>query len=320
MIEPSSTVVIVNPRAAGGRVGRRWAEHVRLLRDRLGACAFRLTDAPGRATALAAEAVREGARTVVSMGGDGTHNEVLNGLLDAGAPRDGVQMGVLPGGTGGDFCRLLAGGHDLDAAARALLSSAPVAIDAGLCAYRADDGESRSRYFLNVASVGVGGLVDRIVNASRKRLGGALTFLLATLRVMRRYRPARLRIAVDGEVVEESEVALVATCNGRFAGGGMMFAPEARLADGALDVVVIRYAPPLRSLPVTAALRRGTHTRHPLVSCYRGRVLRLEPIAQPASAYVDLDGEAPGFAPAELRVVPGAVRMLGWRPVVAGLG
>lgn len=313
MLDPRTTVVVANPAAAGGGVGRRWPAIERTLRAHLGGCAIRRSGPEGTVAVLAERAVRDGATAVLSLGGDGTHNEVLNGVLRAGRAPGSVALGILPAGTGGDFRRLLTAGASLEEAARALPSASAALIDVGAIEHSTDDGGRASRYFLNIASAGVSGLVDRLVNRSSKRLGGRLTFLLATLRALRRYRPARVRLTVDDRVAGVYDVAVLAVCNGRWAGGGMLIAPAARLADGVLDVVVIRHAPLVATALRTPRLYRGTHVDSPLVDTFRGRHVEVA-LAGDAPAWVDVDGEAPGVAPATFRVHPGAVRLLGARP------
>lgn len=316
MIDPAKTTVVVNPAAAGGKVGRRWAALERELREALGACRFVPTVALGDGIRLARAAVESGATTVLSLGGDGTHNEVLNGILAAAAPTGSVRLGILPAGTGGDFRRLLLHGGSIEESARHVAAAEDHAIDVGSVRYVDDDGREGHRWFLNIASCGVSGLVCRLVNESGKKLGGKATFLLATLRATLRYDPARVRVEVDGEAVGDFTVSSVAACNGRFAGGGMMFAPTARLADGLLDVTVIRHASFAKVLRLSPKLYDGTHVdMHGLVSTFRGRVIRVEPLGS-ARAWVEIDGEAPGFAPIEIRVHPAAVRLIGARPDV----
>lgn len=315
MIDPKHTVVVANPAAAAGRIGRTREALLSKLRAGLGACEVLFTKARGDATELAAQARAAGATTVVSVGGDGTHNEVVNGLLRAGYPTQ-VQLGVLPAGTGGDFCRSTLAGHDLDAGIRSIAEAKAARIDVGLTRYRTDAGAPAERYFLNMASCGVSGLVCRLVEQSGKRLGGGIAFYLATVRGLMRYKPARLSIVLDGQRVSEAdgtEVTTVAVCNGQYAGGGMRFGPSARLTDGELDVVIIRPTSLLSQLRHSPKLYKGEHGGVPGVSQHRGRRLQVEPLSD-RPAYIEFDGEAPGVAPAEFTILPGALPVLGLAP------
>jgi len=315
VLDAAATVVLVNPVAAGGRVGREWTAWKPRLEAALGPVTFRMTERTGHARELATHYVREGLTTVIAVGGDGTMSEVVNGILAAEPDPGAVTLGELPAGTGGDFRRMLNHGDDVFTAAAAMAEAPATPIDVGSVSWLGDDGATRSGWFLNITSFGIGGLVDRYVNASSKRLGGKLSFLLATGRASITYRPARLALTLDGEPWGTWEVTNVQVCNGRFAGGGMRFAPNARLSDGLFDVVVIEHAPLHVQARGMKKLYTGSHIHEPYVHVKRAAHVVAEPVtADPA--WIDIDGEAPGTAPAELRVCPGAIRLLDARPEV----
>ena len=224
---------------------------------------------------------------------------------------DRLSLGILHAGTGGDFRRMLANTDDLTAACRTIALSEPATVDCGWVEYQTEDGGSRGRHFLNIASLGMGGLVDRFVNESKHRLRGGPAYALATLRANSVYRPAEVELEVDSEPVGTFTISNICVCNGRWAGGGMMFAPDARLSDGLLDVVVLEAASTLRSLPMMRGLYKGTHTRSALVHVFQGQRVRVTPRRH--TAYMDIDGEAPGIAPASFQVRANALRVHGVR-------
>ncbi|MEZ4410216.1 MAG: diacylglycerol kinase family lipid kinase [Polyangiales bacterium] len=308
MIDPARTVVIVNPAAAGGSVRRRAVAIESLVRDALGPVSMRETSRAGDGVALARDALAQGATAVLSLGGDGTHHEVVSGCLASGVDPSRWVYGALPAGTGGDFTRMLPYGRDLAAAARSVASGAPRWIDVGEVDFTGDSGEPASEVFLNVASCGASGEVDRAVNASAKRWG-AVSFLAATVEVMARYRPPRVRVTVDGVDHGEHRPSVIAVCNGQWAGGGMRFAPEASLDDGALDGVVVPWSLLWRSVFDTPKLYAGELLKIPGAASFRGREVRVEVIE--GEARMDIDGESPGRATAVFRVRPRALRLLG---------
>ena len=315
-LNPSTTVVIANPAAAGGRVGQRWDALCSQIRGVLGSqVQVQRTEGPRHGVVLATAAVQAGAQTVCALGGDGTLSEVVNGIMAARPAPGTVQLGVLPAGTGGDFRRVLRHGETLDGALQALPSASAHPIDIGALTWRGDDGADHSGWFLNVASFGIGGLVDRLVNASSKRLPGGVAFYTATLRALWRYRPAMVRLVLDGEALEPVPVTNVLVCNSRFAGGGMRFAPDACLDDGLFDVVIMRQKSALYTVSLSRAIYSGAHLNDDTVRLLRAREVRAEVIG-PDPAWMDIDGEAPGVLPATLRVVPGALRLLDVRPEV----
>ena len=301
------TVVIANPAAAAGRVGRARDALRAEITAALGPCRFVETERPGHAVALARAAVTDGAARVLSLGGDGTHHEVVNGLMDhPDGPR--VALGVLPAGTGGDLRRSL-GVWTLADALRALRERPTRPVDVGHAAYTADDGAPAARWFVNLASCGVSGLVDRLVNASSKHLGGRASFFVGTLRALARYEPARVRVTADGRDLGAHDLATLVVGNGRYAGGGMCFCPDARLDDGALDLVVIPHAGLARTVARTPHLYRGTLAGVPGVLTARACEVTVEALAR--TAWLDLDGESPGRAPVTFRVHPGRLRLAG---------
>lgn len=309
MLDPAKTVVVANPAAAGGRVGRDWDRHAATLHQHLGEVRLLRTERMGHATELAREAVEDGATTVLSMGGDGTHNEVVNGIMAADPEPAAVALGLLPAGTGGDFRRMVRDNADVASAARALASAASAPIDVGHVRFRADSGVDEERFFVNIASFGVGGLVDRLVNESSKRLGGKATFFLCTFKALLRYTPARVRLVVDGEEQGVFDITNIFVCNGRYAGGSMHFAPEARLGDGLFDVVIVREMGLLRTLATAGRFYDGGHVDLPETTVLRGAHVVAKALSDDP-AYIDIDGEAPGGLPAEFTLRPGAIRLL----------
>ena len=308
MFDPSKTIVIANPMARHGFVGENWPELSAKIRDALGPVELQLTASRGDGLRIGREAMARGARTVISFGGDGTHSEIVDAIMRSELNRE-VTMGILHAGTGGDFRRMIPGAEELESACAVVRSKPAVPIDIGWVQYVHDEGRTAGRFFLNITSMGMGGLVDRHVAASKSKSSGKAKYFKAVLRANMQYKPATIRLRIDGKDEGEHQISNICVCNGRWAGGGMMFAPDARVADGMFDVVLIRSASTLRGLPVMAALYKGTHVRSPLVSTYRGRHVEVDMIEN--TAWMDIDGEAPGVGPAEFRLHERALRVIG---------
>lgn len=308
MFDPTKTIVIANPMARHGFVGENWPELSALIRGALGPVDLQLTESRGDGLKKGRAAVEQGARTVISFGGDGTHSEVVDGIMQSELNKE-VSLGILHAGTGGDFRRMIPGAEELESACAVIREKPAVPIDVGWVQYTDDDGQPTGRFFLNITSMGMGGLVDRHVAASKSKSSGKAKYFKAVLRANMQYEPARIRLLIDGKDEGEHEISNVCICNGRWAGGSMMFAPEARVADGMFDVVMIRATSTLRGLPVMAGLYRGTHVRSPLVSTYRGQHVNVDVVKN--TAWMDIDGEAPGVGPAEFRIHERALRVIG---------
>ena len=311
MFDPSKTLVIANPMARHGFVGANWSGLSARIREALGPVELELTESRGDGVRIGRDAIARGVRTIVSFGGDGTHSEIVDAIMQSGANKE-LTLGILHAGTGGDFRRMIPGAEEIESGCAAIREKPAVPIDIGWVQYVHDEGHTESRFFLNITSMGMGGLVDRFVAASPSKSSGKAKYFKAVLRAQMKYKPARIRMRIDGKEEGEHEISNLCVCNGRWAGGGMMFAPEAHVADGMFDVILLRATSTLRGLPVMAGLYKGTHVRSPIVSTYRGRHIEVEMLEN--TAWMDIDGEAPGIGPAEFRIHAGALRVIGIAP------
>ena len=221
---------------------------------------------------------------MVAVGGDGTVNEVVNGLqAEEGAP---VDLAVIPRGTGVDFVRTFGIPTRLEDAVRVAVDGETREIDLGRVAYRAWSGLQGEAWFANIASAGMSGAIAKRTNEGQSRLGGSASYLLATLAVFVRWRPSEVRVSVDDEI-RGGRMQDVIVANGRYFGGGMMICPEASPDDGLFDVLLlgdVTKADLVRTMP---RIYRGTHLPHPKAELLRGTVVSVdadEPLP------VELDG------------------------------
>lgn len=301
--------VIVNPHSANRRTGREWPEIARALKEVLGGIRYAHTREPGDATRIAREALASGHRTIVSVGGDGTLNEVVNGFFRvesgrAAAVNPDAVLGMIPRGTGGDFRKTLGIPPDLEGAAAVLRDGRDRRIDAGMLEYVNHRDRPSVRFFLNITSFGVGGEVDERVNRSSKLLGGKISFFRAALAATLAYRNKPVRLKVDGEKEWEGKIYNVAVANGQYFGGGMWVAPEARPDDGVFDIVIMGDFSFFDSLFGGTKIYRGRHLAHPKVEFLRG--IRVEATSE-ERVLLDVDGEQPGRLPIKISILPGSV-------------
>ncbi|MEQ1768730.1 MAG: diacylglycerol kinase family protein [Devosia sp.] len=299
--------VVVNPAAGGGRLSRAWPELARMLESRLGELDVLLTKAPGDGRALAAQHVRNGRSLVIAAGGDGTANEVADGILSEGGQ---PAFGVISVGTGRDFVRTI-GHSDLAAAVEAIGLGRTRRIDAGRVSYTTDDGRTERRHFLNVASLGVSGPTVRAVNAHKhgRPVNAKASFYFHTVAELLKYRKQQVRIRFDDGELIHVETALVAIANGRYFGSGMMIAPDAAIDDGQFDVLVYRAEGKLRMILDFNLIYRGAHVALPRVRIKRCRWVEVEPVGAGDDAIIEIDGESPGRIPARFEILPGALTL-----------
>jgi YegS/Rv2252/BmrU family lipid kinase len=237
----------------------------------------------------------------VAIGGDGTVNEVAQGL----AGREGVELAVIPRGTGGDFVRTYGIPGKLEDAVAVARDGEARAIDLGRARYRAWDGSEGEAYFANIASAGMSGAIAKRSNETSKALGGKASYLWATLAVFARWRNDEVQVTVDGER-RAGRMHDVVVANGRFFGGGMMICPEAAPDDGVFDVLLIGDLTKRDLLLTLPKTYRGRHLPHPKAELLRGATVAVE---TPEPLPVELDGEQPGTTPARFEVVPQALRL-----------
>ncbi len=307
MLEHASTAVIVNPAAHKGGAARRWPAIEAELAARLGPFVPRFTTAPGHATELARAAVAEGARRIVAVGGDGTVNEALNGLLDASgrlvAP-DTVLCPV-PAGTANELCRAL--GH-LEHPARAYDAAAgtgtrPVDLLRVRCVDLA--GRPVDRFGYLIVSLGAAATISYRTSRSRwlKKLG-EVAYLLMTPVVTLGYRHRDIAITIDGQATGTRRLFTALVANTENGGGGMRLMPGAKFDDGVLDLIEMGDISRLGMLlGVMPKLYSGAHVHHPKVRLSQGASFRFE---SEVETLVDLDGETVGRLPLEVSVLPRA--------------
>ncbi len=304
------TLLVANPASSGGALGHRWGRVADAIRQAFGPFEHRFTEYAGHASVITREALRSGYRQIVALGGDGTISQVAAGFMDGDVPvrPDGV-LGVLPFGTGGDFRKTAHIPKDLSRSAALLRGEKTVPLDLGRLTYTTHEGATARGWFVNIASFGISGLVDRYVNESGNALGGTASFLLATARAALNYRNAHVELAVDDQEPFRMKVVSVAVANGQYFGGGMRVAPYARLDDGYLDVIAVGDLAPTDMAKSGYRLYLGTHLGHPKVRPDRARRVEARPVSPDQEVLLDVDGETPGRLPATFEIRPGVLNL-----------
>jgi diacylglycerol kinase (ATP) len=258
------------------------------------------SERPGHLIELAQQAVAGGARLVVAVGGDGTLNEVVNGV--AGCD---VDLATIPLGTGMDFVRTHGIPTSFDDAVRVALTGAPRTIDAGRVRYRTWGGGDAERWFANVGSVGMSGAVAQRVNGMSKVLGGKATFFYALTRVFLEWENTDVTVKLD-DCERRGRMHDVVVANGVWHGGGMMLAPGAEPDDGLFDVVLIGDVGKVDFLTTAPKIYRGKHVAHPKVDVVRSARVEVDAAER---LPIEVEGEQVGTTPAVFEIVPGALRV-----------
>jgi diacylglycerol kinase (ATP) len=302
--------LVVNPASANGATGRRWPEMAEVINREGISFEYRFTESPGHATEITRQFLKDGQDLIIAVGGDGTTNEVVNGFFDPEhkAIRPGAAISFISGGTGRDLIRTVGIPTDTTEAVKHIISSPVRPIDLGRVSFVNNQGFSDIRHFINVAGLGLDGATVNRVNKTSKALGGFVSFLWATVATLVLYKNQNMKIAVDGLQVCDEPVTVVVFGNGRYFGGGMHIAPNAKLDDGYFDIVILKDLSKVNLLLSLPRVYKGTHLSHPRITSLRGKAVK---VTADESALLDLDGEQPGCAPVEIELLPRAINLKG---------
>jgi YegS/Rv2252/BmrU family lipid kinase len=300
------TFFVVNPKSANGTTGKRWGELAATIARTLSDFGVEFTQKPMDATRITAAALKAGYECIVAVGGDGTINEVTNGFFEGRKAINPIAaLGVLPRGTGGDFRRTFEWDTNFEAAVKRLTTPDTRPFDVGRCEYINHSGQTESRYFANILSFGVSGLVDQEV-ARIKGFGGRLGFSLASLRALTKYRDHAVRLSFDGKPAEMLPITVVAVGNGKYFGGGMKVAPAADVSDGIFDVTLWSGFGVSDFIFKQGGLYSGKHLEYPGTKTRQCTSMTAE---ADGHVLIDCDGEQPGHLPCRVDMLPSAIRL-----------
>ena len=292
------TCIILNP--AAGKARDLDDVVARLARVPNGE--IRISSKPGSAARFASAALRKGFDLVVAAGGDGTLNEVVNGI---GENLGDARVALIPLGTGNDFARTIGVPDDIEAAIDLIIIGETREVD--LVRVTSDE----VRYFVNVSAGGFSGLVDEKLTPEIKKTWGPLAYLRGAAAALSELRAYRTTLALDNSESLTLDLYNVVVANGRYVAGGTLIAPEASIDDGLLDIVLIpqRSAPELALLAAQVAL--GTHLTSEAIVFRRAAQLTVN--SKPGM-WFNVDGELVGNEPARFEILPRALRFIAPTP------
>lgn len=287
-----SLMFIVNPAAGGGRARRGWPALQNELQRRNIDFEVRWTEGRDHGTELARQAGAAGYSAVVAVGGDGTLNEVINGVA-----AHKTAVGLIPLGTGVDFSRTVGLSNSPMEALNTVLAGNLRRVDIGLV---------NNHRFCNVAGTGFDAKVAHRVNQTDSKGSGAVPYVQALLQTLFTYKNTPFTITIDDSIHEVTSL-LMAVGNGRFFGGGMQICPDADIADGHFDVCIVGDVGKLPMLLLLGRVFNGSHMKHPLVTYKKARKVTVH---GPADFAVQADGELVSFLPATFELKRAALSML----------
>jgi diacylglycerol kinase (ATP) len=297
------TKVIVNPVAGAKTTYRKWPVINELLQSGGMSFEYQYTEGTGHAIELAREATASGYQFVVAVGGDGTVNEVANGILQA---RDSSEatIGIISTGTGGDFIRTAGITRDYIKASSCLHGAERRMIDVGVVDFTKNNQPSQ-RYFINSAGVGFDAQAIEAASRLPKIFGGTVPYVLGLLKSVISYRNKLLEVCFNDRC-EQRKVLTMVMANGCYFGGGMCIAPNADIYDGVFDVVCVGDVGKIDLLKTFPKIYKVTHITHPLVKIERSSHVEIKSVDK---VFIEADGEFLGECPASFRIIPAALSL-----------
>ena len=301
------TYIIVNPMSANKSTSKKWSDLKKIIEYKLGDFKYALTTGIGHATEISRHALMNGYERIISIGGDGTNNEVINGFFDKGKPINSEAVfSLINMGTGGDFRRTLALPKSAEECINALAFGNVMSCDIGKLTFVNYSDEETVRYFINIASFGLGGLVDKTVNSTTKAFGGKASFMIGSIRAFLMYTNKKVTIKIDDKEVIDKKINNVVVANGCYFGGGMYVAPHAKIDDGLFDVLIIGDLRTKESYSLLKNIYTGNHLKLDHVQNIKAKKLTAESNEE---VLLDVDGEQPGKLPATFEIIPSAIKV-----------
>jgi diacylglycerol kinase (ATP) len=283
--------IIANPVAGKGKAIALIDQVRSILKQHKAEFDFELTKSPGDAADIARSAAERGWKVIVSLGGDGTISEVISGLVGTESA-----LGIISCGRGNDIARSLGVPTDTEQAVNTLLNGEKCRIDVGL---------EKDQVFADIAGVGFSAEVSSQANDMQK-LKGSLAFLAATYKTLSRLKARQVRIELDNEVIE-TKVVSVTVSNMKYAGGGMVFAPNAIADDGLFDVCIVREIGKISLALTFPQMYKDAGPKHPALSRYRSSIVRIfseDPMEKM------FDGNINGKTPLEAEILAKAIDVI----------
>jgi YegS/Rv2252/BmrU family lipid kinase len=300
-------IVIVNPNAGKGKGYKDWNIIAGYLEKAHLFCTVKFTEAKGHAVLLAYEALKDGCRNILTVGGDGTLNEVVNGIFtNSSCPATDILLGLIPVGTGNDWGRMFGIPLDYEKAVGIISEGKHMQHDIGIVTYF-DGPEKKMRYFINIAGLGFESVVVRRTNSQKEKgHSGKAIYFYNLLMSLLSYKNTRAEIIVDGQK-SSADIFSINVGNGKYCGGGMRQTPEALPDDGFLDVTVINGIGKIEIIRSLKMLYDGTILSHPKIDGYKCRNLK---VSSDSILWAEADGESLGHTPAEFSIIPSGINIV----------
>lgn len=298
-------LLVANPHSGNGK-GKSDSRRIQsMLLERNIECEILFSNYAGHTPLLVSEMIKKGCRKIISMGGDGTLNETVNGIFSQREiPPSAITLAIIPVGTGNDWCKTFGMKANYSDAVSIIATGKTILHDIGVAEY----GNNRKRYFINIAGAAYDGFVTSKTNELKTKGGGGKFFyLLSIVRFLFEYKITNVDIVIDGKIIPSEEIFSIAVCICRYNGDGMMQAPAAFPDDGIFNITVIKKIGKLKAILSLPKMKNGTFLSMKEVVAYTATAVEINSSPQ---VLFETDGESAGETPVKFSIIPRALNMV----------
>jgi YegS/Rv2252/BmrU family lipid kinase len=292
-------MIIVNPAAAGAKVKKIWPEKSIAFKKEFTELDEVYTKEAGDAVEIARKAVAKNYDYIMSVGGDGTVNEIINGMLFLDNKNPGTKLIIYPLGTGSDVSRALNLPHDPKKIIDLIRRNNSKSIKVVKATFYNHRQQKEKRYFLNIADCGMGAEVAKKLNESKKYIDGSLSYLVKIFQTLVDYQNKKVKIEADNKLIYQGKINTAVIAHGNYFGGGIKIAPEADIFSNNLNLILLKDFSKLGIILNLIKAYQGNHLNHPLVESYQVKKIK---ITAAEKVELELDGESIGSLDAEFEI------------------
>ena len=300
-------MIVVNPAAAGGKVKKIWPEKSLAFKKEFDDFDEVYTKKAGDAVKIAKKAVEENYDYIMSVGGDGTVNEIINGMLSAKTGFQKSKLIIYPLGTGSDLSRALSLPNSVEEFIALIRRKNIKSINVVEASFLNHQQQREKRYFLNIADCGMGAEVAKKLNKSRKTIDGSLSYLLKIFQTLFNYHNKQMKIEADNKLLYQGKLKTAIIAHVNYFGGGIKIAPEADLFNDKLNLVLLKDFSKLGIILNLIKAYKGKHLSHSLVE---SQLVEKIKITAAEKIELELDGESIGTTDAEFKISPKKISIL----------
>ncbi len=290
-----SFLFIVNPVAGKGNGDKIIPLIEEVMKEYHCTYEIRKTEKVGEGKRIAEEARHTDFSTIVSVGGDGTLHEVINGMVGSKQ-----KLGIIPAGTGNDFARTLNLPRDIRESIESLVKGNSMMIDLG---------KINKEYFINISSIGLDALIADETNRIKKYFSSTYSYVIGTIKSLINFKSFKTKLVIDDAIYEE-EIMLAAVCNGSYYGGGMKISPKSSFSDGEFDICIVRKMPKLKLLFLLPTIFKGNHVKFKEVKFYKGKNIEFLMENGKKKEKINADGEILDLYPIQFEMINNAIEVV----------